>query len=212
MTDLELEKARKDYRMGLEGQRKLLECVANKAVSIFTDQYFPNVNEEKISSISKDEILRAAFLANFQDTEASSNLLVYLNRIQRIDNYISDGRPELKSVIWEKEGKTVYPKGIHLFGFYVDLETNQPSLINQEMQECLDTSYFLSLPDYTPQTETYHYNSKSQEKITKGKATDAFNRLQLYYFKQIYETDYEQAVLHMQLLSDDQLRKICLTK
>ncbi len=48
MTELELQQVRVEYKMQLEGKRKLLESVANVAVSSFTKRYYSNVSEESI--------------------------------------------------------------------------------------------------------------------------------------------------------------------
>lgn len=215
MTELELKQARETYKMQLEGQQMLLERVANKAVFAFTKQYFSNVSEESIMSISKDEILRNAFLSIFGNTKESSQILFYINCIQRKDACISDGRPELTSIDWSK-GFLDVPKPLNRYKLYCDLETNQPRLIELSNQLNYNDSHnIIFLPNYYyegPITETYYYSSKSLEKITKGYVTEAFNRLQLYYFKQLLETSREEAVKRVKSLDIKEINAICKSK
>lgn len=212
MTDLELKKAIEKYKMQVEGQRMLLESVANKAVSVFANQYFSNVNEENITAIPKDEILRNAFLSTFRETQESSNLLVYINHIQRINARIDDGQPNLMSINWANEEEWKQ-NGMCLFTFYCDLETNKPFLVGEDnLKSFLKQAYIIRLLDYFPTTESYHYNSKSLEKITKGSATASFNRLQLYYFKQLLETSREGAVSRIKKLTHEEMSTICNSK
>lgn len=222
MTDLELKKAIETYRMQLEGQQMLLESVASKAIFAFTSQYFSNVSEESIQSISKDEILRKAFLSTFGNTKESSNLVVSLNYIQKVDATLSDGQPELVSIHWKYNqieellrvnDKTLQKTsdGLNIYNLYCDLETNRPFLIGVEEQDFLKNVHKIFIP-FKPTTETYHYNSKSLEKITKGSATKSFNRLQLYYFRLLLDSSREEAVTRIRKLTSKELEEICLDK
>lgn len=207
MTDLELKKAIEKYKMQLEGQRILLESVANNAVSTFTSQYFSNVNEENVKKITKEEILRNAFLSTFQYTKESSQILFYINCIQRKDACINDGQPELTSIDWSK-GVLGIPKPLKLYNLYCDLETNQPRLIELSS----NNNSIIFMPNHfleCPSKETYFYSSKGIEKITKGYATEPFNRLQLYYFKQLLETSRDEAIKRVKSLNDKEINAIC---
>lgn len=212
MTELELKQARETYKMQLEGQRMLLESVANKAVFAFTKQYFSNVSEENIKSISEDEILRNAFLSTFENTKESSQILFYINCIQRKDACISDGQPELTSIDWFKGD---VPEPLNKYNLYCDLETNQPRLMELSSNKDNSNSNIYILPNSffeCPSKETYFYSSKGLDKITKGYATEAFNRLQLYYFKQLFETSRDEAVKRVRNLKIDELNEICNSK
>lgn len=214
MTDLELKQARETYKMQVEGQQMLLERVANKAVFAFTKQYFSNVSEESIMSISKDEILRNAFLSIFGNTKESSQILFYINCIQRKDACISDGRPELTSIDWSK-GFLDVPKPLNKYNLYCDLETNQPRLIELSSDENNSDQNIIFIPNHflkCPSKETYFYSSKSLEKITKGYATEPFNRLQLYYFRQLLETSRDEAVKRVKSLDAKEINAICNLK
>lgn len=213
MTDLELKKARELYKMQLEGQRILLESVANKAVSTFAKQYFADVNEDTIKKIPEDEILRNAFLSTFGNTKESERILFYINCIQREDASISDGRPELLSIDWSKVILDV-PKPLNKYNLYCDLETNQPVLVDFTSDKNRDKNIIFLPKNFLecPLKETYYYSSKSLEKITKGYATEPFKRLQLYYFKQLLESSREEAVSRVKNLNIKEINAICNSK
>lgn len=214
MTEIELKQAKENYKMLLEGRRILLESVANKAVSTFTKQYFSNVSEESIMSITKDEILRNAFLSTFGETKESSNLIIFLNQGLRINSNINDGQPEFVGIGCKQDSLLPMELSMHLL--YCDLETNQPIIINAENPDEIRyrNKYFdwIPIPNYISKKENYYYSSTSLEKISKGSATEAFNRLQLYYFKQLLETSYEEAVTRIRKLTTKELEDICLDK
>ncbi len=223
MTDLELRRARDEYKTQLKGKRKMLRSLSNSDVQTVMNQYFPNVN--KIRELSQDEILRNAFLANFRNTKESSKLMVWLNYVQRMDDSISDGQPTIASIKWEyyKSLELIrmneeVPKLLetlneaNIYNLYCDLETNEPFLISEaNKQEFLKKSHQILIP-VEPRTETYHYNSHSLERITKGPATESFNRLQLYYFKQLLKYSRKKAVARVEQLTTNELDDICLDK
>lgn len=214
MTEIELKQAKENYKMLLEGRDMLFESVANMAVSTFTKQYFSNVSEESIMSITKDEILRNAFLSTFGNTKESSNLIIFLNQGLRINSNINDGQPEFVGIGCKQDSLLPMELSMHLL--YCDLETNQPIIINAENPDEIRyrNKYFdwIPIPNYTPKKENYYYSSTSLDKISKGSATEAFNRLQLYYFKQLLETSYEEAVSRVIKLTPNEVKSICYSK
>lgn len=212
MTEFELQKARDEYKKQIEGKRLLLEALKNESISSFTKHYFANVKDSNIQSFTNDEILRNVFLSTFRDTKESKNLYIYINRIKRKNVFISDGQPILESISWENAGKERFGD-LELYSFYCDLETNKPLLVGKnEIDAFINRTPYLELPDYTPKTETYHYNSSNLEQITKGFATEKFNRLQLYFFKELLENSYDRAVARILNLTNQQKNAICSGK
>ena len=92
------------------------------------------------------------------------------------------------------------------------METNRPLLLGDNIPEEFDYLFnILLLPDYIPQKESYHYNCHSLEKITKGSATIPYERLQLYYFKELLKASKkEEVVKRMKSLTKQELESICL--
>lgn len=166
-------------------------------------------------------MLRRAFLSVFQNTKESSNLLVYLNRIVRINDKIDDGQPDLVSIGWKEsrfipenfEKKSITEKQeLKAYSLYCDLETNRPLLLGDNIPEEFGYLFnILLLPGYILQEEIYHFNSHSLEKITKGSATMPYERLQLYYFKELLKASKkEEVVKRMKSLTKQELESICL--
>ena len=224
MTNIELENARHLYYTCLEGKKNLLGWIEYKPAHVFANQYL-DINRDKIRKITTDEILRTSFLSIFSNTENSSSLLIYLNRIQRKTEKIDDEKPHLKSVNWEKcinipEGlehlsltEEERENGVNIYSLYCDIETNKPVLYGDSTPNRFDNiDNIIILPDYEPKTEEYCYNSRSLERISKGSAKIYYERLQLYYFKQLLETSCEEALSRVKSLSKEDLRKICLEK
>lgn len=223
MTDIELKKARIDYKMQLEGQKQLSECLANSSVKTFVSQFFSDTNEESIKNVSKDEILRRSFLKTFQNTEESSHLMVWINYIQKTNANLSDGQPVLESINWKRRKVTELiemngekllktPNGLNIYNLYCDLETNIPYLISEEhKKEFFKKANSIFVP-FKPVTETYQYNSSSLERITKGSAEKSFNRLQLYYFRLLLDNSKskEEAITRIKSLTTKQMTDICL--
>lgn len=214
MTDLELKQAREEYEMQLKGRRMLLESLKSKEISAFTQQHFSNVSEKSILEVSEDEILRKAFLSTFGNTKESSNLIIFLNQGLRINSNINDGQPEFVGIGCKQDSLLPMELSMHLL--YCDLETNQPIIINAGNPDEIRyrNKYFdwIPIPNYTPKKENYYYSSTGLEKISKGSATEAFNRLQLYYFKQLLETSYEEAVSRVIKLTPNEVKSICYSK
>lgn len=203
MTDLELKNARIAYKMQLEGKRKLLESLANIPIQEFTKQFYPNIKAESILSISDDEILRRTFLRTFQDTKDSMQLMVYLNKVVRNNGTISDAFPYFESIIWDNSIKCDL-LGEKIYTLFCDLETNNPILIpNYSLNEFLTNIYSIKLSN-KPISETYYYNSKSLDKINKGSIEESYNRLQLYYFKELLISSREEAVEKVKILTKNQ--------
>lgn len=220
MTDIELSKARIIYKLHKKGQKDVLENVSHGSMNFFLKTYM-NITQEKIASITDDEMLRRAFLSVFQNTKESNNLLVYLNRIVRINDKIDDGQPDLVSIGWKEskfipenfEKKSITEKQeLKAYSLYCDLETNRPLLLGDNIPEEFDYLFnILLLPDYIPQEESYHFNCHSLEKITKGSATIPYERLQLYYFKELLKASKkEEVVQRMKCLTKRELTSICL--
>lgn len=185
-------------------------------MSEYSTQQFLAMNtdltEEKIKNIPDDEILRNTFLSVFQHTKESSNLYVHLDSIRRINAVINDERPELVSVYFEdsKENIGKIKNGLHTYSLYCNLENNEPVLIgSRNAREFLENMHIISLLN-CGSADIYHYNSKSLEKITKGSATIPYNRLQLYYFRQLFDTSREKANARMLSLTKEDYRDICL--
>lgn len=213
MTNLELQAAKCEYKNQLEGKKQFLDSVLNfPMVHDFVKENMQEL-QETVRNISDDILLRNVFLKEFQKSQSSNHLMVYINCIARTHAHINDGQPNLKSVNWSKEKKIDWPKDMRTFSLYCDLENNEPFLMhNGNVDRFINESFIIILPDYAPQKETYHYTSNSLEKITKGSATISFERLQLYYFRQLLETSRDQALLRIKSLDTDSLRKICLKK
>lgn len=185
MTELELNKARKEYREHLEGQKKLLECMASYKVRNFT-RNFCDLTEEKVRFLAEEEILRKTFLQNFSDTKESSNLWVFLNFVGRKSKEISDGQAVIESV----SCFDTTDDSINIYSLYCDLENNQPFLVDKIGKDVKT----IVLAELNNNKESYYYNSNSLEKITKGSKTLEFDALQLYYFEQLLENSREEAV------------------
>lgn len=220
MTDIELSKAKIIYKLHKQGKEDVLRSLSHGGMKSFLNAY-ANITQEKIEAIAEEEMLKRVFLSTFQNTEESSNLLVYLNRIVRLNDKIDDAQPDLESINWE-ESKFL-PKGVEklsieerkklkAYSLYCDLETNRPILIGDDIPEEFDYLFnLITLPDYIPQTESYHYSSQSLEKITKGSAKEMFNRLQLYYFRELLETSKKEEVIkRMKSLTKKELTNICI--
>ncbi len=207
MTNLELEKARNEYYYQLAGKKEMLECMNSYLARKFALNL--GIDKDKIEAITEDMILRNTFLSIFQNTKNSNNLMVYINHIQKTNNRIDDGQPELVSINRKTNNP---PQELQLSILYCDLETNKPILINSENKEEIKDKTELLLPDYTPQIETYHYSSHSLEKISKGFATKKFDRLQLFYFRELLEHSREETVERIRKLSIEEMRKICQGK
>ncbi len=209
MTDMELSKAKKEYKELIEGKKRLIYFFNGSLNNKFAFNYF-NVDKEKVNAITNDVILRNTYLSVFQETKESSNLLVYINHIARLNDTINDGQPDFVSIDWKKKQETM-PNGMHNYALFCDLETNHPVLFEDNtINEWAHLMNVIWLPDYSPKEETYHYNSKSLEVITKGSATEKYNRLQLYYFKELLEsTKKEDVVTRMKHLTKQELREIC---
>lgn len=227
MTDIELKNARVNYKMQLEGQRKLLECLANNSVKTFANQFFSDTNEESITAVSKDEILRRSFLKTFQNTKQSNNLMVWLNYIQRTNANLCSGRPVLESIDWRLENMMELIRmngekllktqnGLNIYNLYCDLETNTPYLVNDEEKQNFFEKRHLR-PIFLPlksRNETYQYNEHSLERISKGFAAQSFDRLQLYYFKLLLdkENPKEEVAQRIRSLTIQEKENICLEK
>ncbi len=225
MTERELKEARINFYRELEGQKRILKCLRCSGSEEFARDFL-NVTPEKIEQVDRDTILRNTFLSNFQNTEKSGNIMIYMNRIKRINDKIDDGQPDLTSVNWEAcenipeglENQSLTEKeklmGLRIYSLYCDLETNRPLLLGDFTEKRFDwCENILVLPNYTPRTENYHYNSASLEKISKGAMTDAFNQLQLFYFKTLLNDDSpEEAITRVRNLKKEELEKICLSK
>lgn len=222
MTDLELSKAKIIYKLHKKGKEDVLRSLSHGGMKSFLNAY-ANITQEKIEAIAEEEMLKRAFLSTFQNTEESSNLLVYINRIVRTSERIDDGQPDLESVNWELcknipeglEKLSLYDskkENLNVYSLYCDLETNRPLLLGDCTPNRFDYLFnILLLPDYIPQTESYHYNSQSLEKITKGSAKEKFNRLQLYYFRELLETSKKEEVIkRMKSLTKKELTNICI--
>ena len=217
MTEIELKNARYLHYMSLEGKKSILSWLEYKPAQIFAYEYLC-LGPQKIKEITEEEILRNSFLSISGNTKETNNLLVYLNRIQRKSEKIDDEKPHLKSVNWEKcihmpeglEIESVSENDLKIYSLYCNLETNQPILYGNSTKNRFDNvGNIIILPDYTPKTEEYHYNSRSLKKIDKGSAEKAYQRLQLYYFRQLLETSREEALSRIKKLTQEDLRKIC---
>ncbi len=207
MTDIELKEAKDLYKKHLRGKEQVLECLANGYSNYFLHK-FANTNRDKIAAIEDDEILRNTFLSVFQheQPEEKNHFYVYINIIERVNDRIDDGQPELVAFDFVNASKQA-----NYYNLYCDLENNIPVLKDYYNEMKFKTyNRIIFLPVYVAKRETYRYNSKSLEKITKGYATDAFNKLQLYYFKQLLETSREKANARMLSLTNQDYRDICL--
>lgn len=209
MTDIELEYAKQKYRIALEGKKNLLECVSKYSTQQFLGMN-TDLTEEKIKNISEDEMLRNAFLSVFQNTQENSKFMVFINTVLRNNDKLDDCQPELIGVGPYALNKRV-PNGLNTYDLYCSLENNKPILIGDENNnEFIKSAKIIYLPSFVEGVETYRYSSTSLEKITKGPATIQFNKLQLYYFKQLLETSREKANAHMLSLTKQDYEHICL--
>lgn len=209
MTDRELDIARRKYKQLLEGKRKMLECFNDKDLKSFAFDYY-GINEEKILSIQKEEIIKRAFLSTFQETNQSNNIMVYLNLIQKTNSEIDGIQSEFVSINWKNANQPL-PKGLQMYSLYCDLETNNPILVDMNNFETFcANSLLINLPDYIMQTETYYYHGKSLEKISKGSATEKFNKLQLFYFQELLQNSKEEVLNRMRSLTPQDYTSICL--
>ncbi len=137
---------------------------------------------------------------------------VFINYIQRNSNKIDDGQPELISIDWKRE---IELEPSEWYNFYCNLETGVPILIkhnDEVLRKYFSINTHIFIPNYSPQTETYHYNNHSLEKITKGSATFPFNRLQLYYFRLLLENSCEDAIKRIKSLSLKEKEEIYCSK
>lgn len=184
MTDLELKKAKEEYKIYLEDKKRLLENISNNTFA----KQFCGLTEERIMAIKEEEILRITFLKNFENTEESCNLIVFLDDIIRNNNEISDVQSELVGV----DSKKCYMNKSNIYSLYCDLENNRPFFFDSKVNNGITNHIFFIHKETGP--KMYYYNSKSLEKITKGSKTKEFNELQLYFFRKLLEFSKEEAI------------------
>lgn len=210
MTNTELSKAKAIFKLYKQGKEDVLKSLSHGGIKSFLNTYL-GVTQEKIESITEEEMLKTAFLTVSQNN--NSNLFVFINLIQRLNDRIDDAQPDLMSINWEDDEKWK-EKGMRLFELYCNLETNRPLLIEIDNRlPFLEKAYIIHLPDYNPQTETYHYSSQSLEKITKGAATEKYNGLQLYYFRELLKASKKEDVVEqIKSLTLEKARNICSEK
>lgn len=214
MTIQEINNAKRAYWQSVQGKEILLKLISSCKINQFVTTYMRDFNSSQITSISDDYILQTSFLSESHNTKASNNLMVYLNNIERLDSSIDAEKPILNSVDWNvlhKEESKNLPNSLPIFKLYCDLETDRPVLIGQDdFEKFQQKSNIIELPNYTPKKEEYYYNDNGLSSITKGSASEMYNRLQLYFYRELLTKKQEEVVAR--ILKKDTLENVCLGK